>query len=873
MRRLQASLLAPVAAVLLSCGPAAADSNGIFLSILPPGNNGYMNTGQAIDYLDDGTLPANFDNQRLLYAAVTYAQPGILTEDLENYFKPSPIAPSGNPASFPKPPIDGLVITRDNFGVPHIQAKSRDDAMYGIGWSSAADRLFSMDVARHAGRGRMSELVGYDPDLVAQDREVYEFAGYDEADLQAQYDDITANYGGTGKLADKDITAFVNGINTFIVFVNNGSIAPPVEYGALGQLPIKPFKKTDVVAVATFLEFLFGAGGGAEYNNADLLGKLQGDLGATTGQNLWNDLRSAEEPDAPVTTELSFPYQIQGPVDPAAVAKPDADSVVFDEVVEMTGPIPSAAMSMVGITPLVRRANQPSMSNFLAIAGAKTGDGNPILVGGPQIGYQIPELVYEFSVHAAGLHTRGVAPIGSPYVVLGRGENFAFTATAGGSDNTDVRAELLCEPDSSPATTASMHYKFNGQCIAIEERIDTWCAGGGQADPSFCTNNPDNVTATVQRTVHGNVFGRATVGGKPVALVRQRASFRKEGQNALAFQKINKGTPTPKTFLKSISKAPGSFNWMYVNEKDMFYFHSGLFPIRAAGVDQDMPSWGTGEWEWQGWVPVKEHPQETNPAKGYATSWNNKPAKDWRASDSNYEYTSVYRNDMLNKLLEAKLIAGPLTAGDMVEVMSNAAFTDLRGQEVLPLALLLIDTEPGLETVLATLQSWVTAGTMRRDRDDDGAYDNAAAVAIMDAWFTKMIHAVFDPQLANYYSDIPVGFDNKPSKIGSAYQGGYYGYMKKVLKQALGQPVTQSYSVLHCADGTRAGCRAAMVSSLEDAVDELTTRFASSTPADWTVNPSDEDIEFRPFGLAKTRPMPWMNRPTYQQVVQVSARK
>ena len=861
------------AAALFVAAPAHADSNGLFLNILPPGNDGYMNVGEGLQYLADGTIPPHFNDQTPLYAALTYAQPGITDNDLLNYFKPAPIGPSGSLPDLPKPNIAGLSITRDEFGVPHIEAKKRTDAMFGIGWAMAADRLFSMDVARHAGRGRITELVGYDPGLLRQDESVFEFSGYDEADLQAQYDDIVANYGGTGKLADKDITAFVAGINGFITRVNNGSVSAPIEYVGLDALPVAPFKKTDVVAVAVFLEYLFGAGGGSEQRNAALLAKLQGDLGDTEGKSLWQDLRTTEEPEAPTTTTRSFPYLIQGTVNPNAVAIPDPGSVVGHDVVTTPGVLPSAMTRAVEVTPLVKKAGNPSMSNFLAITAPNAVGGHPILVGGPQMSYLVPELVYEYSVHAAGLNARGVAPVGSPYVVLGRGANFAFTATAGGSDNTDVRAELLCEPDSSPATTASMHYMFQGQCLPITERVDTWCAGAGQADTTFCDTHADNVQATVQRTVHGNVFARATVGGKPVALVQQRASFRKEGLNALAFAGINKSASTPKTFLKSISKAPGSFNWLYVNESDVFYYHSGLFPTRAAGVDYDMPSWGTGEWEWTGWVPVADHPQELNPPKGYATSWNNKPALDWRAADNNYSFGTVHRVDMLDKLLTEAMAGGPLTPANMVEVMGNAGFTDLRGQELLPLALQIIGSEPSLATVLAKLQAWVDNGTQRRDRNHDGDYDNASAVAIMDAWFRPMIDACVGPQLSPYYSSIPLGFDNEPSEIGSAYQDGYYGYLEKSFRMALGQPVQQPFSVLHCADGTQAGCRAALVASLQDAVANLTTDQGSANPDDWTVDPTAEQIEFRPFGLATLDGMPWVNRPTFQQVVQVTAQK
>ena len=37
--------------------------------------------------------------------------------------------------------------------------------------------------------------------------------------------------------------------------------------------------------------------------------------------------------------------------------------------------------------------------------------------------------------------------------------------------------------------------------------------------------------------------------------------------------------------------------------------------------------------------------------------------------------------------------------------------------------------------------------------------------------------------------------------------------------------------------------------------------------------PLADQIEFRPFGLAEVDPIPWVNRPTFQQVVQVTTRR
>src|SRR5205085_6288850 len=199
-----------------------------------------------------------------------------------------------------------------------------------------------------------------------------------------------------------------------ITKVNHGQIGQPVEYYGLGIEEIPFFTKTDVLSVAVFLEFLFGAGGGNEHNNAAFLAKLESDLGAGPGESLWRDLRSQEEPDAPVTTEVSFPYLVQGAVNPAAVAIPDTGSLVAHEAVEVLGPLPAGMTSAVTgtVSSFVRTSKgNPAMSNFVAITGANAVGGHPILVGGPQTSYLVPELLYEFSVSGGGLKTRGVAPI------------------------------------------------------------------------------------------------------------------------------------------------------------------------------------------------------------------------------------------------------------------------------------------------------------------------------------------------------------------------------------------------------------------------------------------------------------------------------
>jgi len=57
--------------------------------------------------------------------------------------------------------LDGPVeIYRDSFGIPHIYAESHHDLIFVQGYVHAQDRFWQMDLWRHQGAGRFSELVG-----------------------------------------------------------------------------------------------------------------------------------------------------------------------------------------------------------------------------------------------------------------------------------------------------------------------------------------------------------------------------------------------------------------------------------------------------------------------------------------------------------------------------------------------------------------------------------------------------------------------------------------------------------------------------------------------------------------------------------------
>jgi hypothetical protein len=121
--------------------------------------------------------------------------------------------------------------------------------------------------------------------------------------------------------------------------------------------------------------------------------------------------------------------------------------------------------------------------------------------------------------------------------------------------------------------------------------------------------------------------------------------------------------------------------------------------------------------------------------------------------------------------------------------------------------------------------------------------------------------------------------DNSPNNhgqhLGSAYQTGWYGYAYKDLRTVLGQPVKAPYSERYCGAGSRAACRAALESSLAEAIDVPNdTVYQGDKPCSDAGEPHDQDcydrIMFRPLGGATQPLTTWMNRPTYQQAVEVA---
>jgi hypothetical protein len=235
---------------------------------------------------------------------------------------------------------------------------------------------------------------------------------------------------------------------------------------------------------------------------------------------------------------------------------------------------------------------------------------------------------------------------------------------------------------------------------------------------------------------------------------------------------------------------------------------------------------------------------------------------------------------MLDRQIAQRLKGGhKLTLPELVDAMEVAGTVDLRGMTALPLALRVLGkpSDPKLAAAVATLRAWQRSGTHRIDRDKDGSYDSAAAVRIMDAWWPRLIDAMFQPVMGKPLLDrleATYEIDNEPNNhgahLGSAYQNGFYGYVVKDLRRVLHRKVAQEYAVPFCGRGKLAACRAALAKSLSAALDESADK---TYPADDVCKAGDQvcldKVRFRPLGGVTQPLIPWINRPTYQQAVEV----
>ncbi|MFD3454097.1 penicillin acylase family protein [Streptomyces sp. NPDC058691] len=895
---LGASLLAP----LPLAAPAAAATptdycQGQCSDILPPGENGNATLAQILLNQIFGTQPDHAEDQLGPYANLATGYQNLTNATISNFFNDASFGvPAGQVASTVSPRSD-VTITRDKkTGVPHISGTTRYGTEFGAGYAAAQDRLWMMDLFRHVGRGQLTSFAGGALANQGLEQQFWRAAPYTEADLQTQIDWIASHNGARGQQAFADVNAYVDGVNAYIAASDSGRYFPG-EYVLTGHKDaitnagtIERFKPTDLVALASVIGALFGTGGGGEVTNALSLLAAQEKYGVAEGTKVWESFRERDDPEAALTVHdgESFPYAVR-PDTPRGTAMPDAGSVTEEPLVydrTGTGATAKAAAASKSAAKTALSANTRGMSNALLVSGAHTASGHPVAVFGPQTGYFAPQLLMLQEIQGPGISARGASFAGlSMYVELGRGPDFAWSATTSAQDITDTYAVELCQDD--------VHYLYHGTCTPMEklERSNAWTptTADGTAAGSY--------RMQVYRTKYGTVEYRGTVGGKKVAFTSLRSSYMHEADSVVGFQMLNDPSAVtgPASFEEAVQHINYTFNWFYADSQHTAYYNSGDNPVRQAGVDATFPVRAETAYEWQGfdpahntadYTPPAEHPQSVD--QDYYVSWNNRQAKGYDAAG--FGNGSVHRGDLLDDRVKQLVAAGGVTRAQLVRAMADAALTDLRGEDVLPNLLKVIRSsavsDPAAAAAVTKLGDWVTAGAKRKETSAGShTYANADAVRIMDAWWPLLVKAEFEPGLGSgLYAALTANLtvDEAPSAghgptgahAGSAFQYGWWSYVDKDIRAVLGEPVQGGLAAKYCGGGSLSACRSILISTLKQAA---ATTAAQVYPGDENCSAGDQwcadTVIQRPLGGIKHGKISWQNRPTYQQVVEFAAHR
>jgi acyl-homoserine lactone acylase PvdQ len=783
-RALALAAAAALVAIPAAGGAPRADYAATALNVLPPGQSG------------DLLFPATAKDQLPLYDGLTPRAGNVTAADLTRYFKPERFGVTGKVVRA-EVPRAGVKILRDRWDVPHIYGRTRADVEFGAGYATAEDRYVLMELLRGPGRLAALDVPGLDPFALATAGRQFVPTQATDARVAEQLSLIRSS-GAKGRQLYADARSYVAGINAY--------------YAKRGQ-GLRPWTLTDVIAVGSLLGANLGVGGGDEIRRSMFLDALLHEQGSARGLETWHWLVQKQQPDAPVSVDGAFPYDTKD--------APQPGNVVLDDGSFRPGG---------GASPLAFHFPDPRpASNALLVSARRSATHHPLLVAGPQVGYTFPEILLELDLHGGGIDARGASFPGlSFYVLLGRGKDFAWSATSANSDIVDQYVETLCGGDDA-------HYLYNGDCRAMTT-FDAGLLKGTATQPDR--------EIVFRETVHGPVAGYATVGGRRVAISTKRSTHGRELLSTLAFQDLNMNrVHDPQSFFRAMNQLEYTFNWFYADDRDIAMFSSGRLPIRAPDVASGLPTDGSGAHEWRGFEPLSAHVRGVNPKSGVILNWNNKPGHEYSSADNQWSFGPVQRVQLLEAQIAKRKVH---TLATVVAAMNAAATQDIRAVEILPALSNLLGPAPNAfdGELLSRLNAWRAAGSSRLDRDGDGKIDDPGA-AIMDAAWPLIADALVRPRVGALTDRLKtiIAVNNPANSQGSSYAGSWYSYVARQIAE-VPRDRTPLWAAL-------------------DAAGQNLAAEQGPDPTRWRADATKERLTFGFLPMTAR----WTNRPTFQQVI------
>ncbi|HET7792183.1 MAG TPA: penicillin acylase family protein [Rhizobacter sp.] len=316
-------------------------------------------------------------------------------------------------------------IERDADGIPTIKAASREDAMFGLGYVHAQDRLWQLETHKRIASGRLAEAFGES----ALETDKFLRALGVRRTAAEQYAQVSAP-------SHAALTAYAAGVNAF---VQNEMSARPPEFMLLGVQP-EPWVPEDSMAWATMMAWDLGANWSAELLRLRLSLKLPVER--------INELLPPYPGDKPLAT---------------------ADYAALFRGLGLSGSIGQQALNAAPESGV-----EGVGSNNWVVHGSHTESGKPLLANDPHLKLSAPALWYLARIDAPGFKVAGATMPGLPFVVLGQNEHIAWGFTNTAPDVQDLYIERIKPDDATQYQTPTGWAEFTSftETIKVKGKPD-----------------------------------------------------------------------------------------------------------------------------------------------------------------------------------------------------------------------------------------------------------------------------------------------------------------------------------------------------------------------------------------------------------------
>ena len=512
---------------------------------------------------------------------------------------------------------DAVEIRYDARSVPHIFAKTDEDAARALGYVVARDRLFQLEVQSRAGEGTLTELVG-DVALPA-DQQTRRLGMSRAAEQQfAALDTAGPLY--------RTLRAYAEGINAYRTSLSSAQL--PMEYKLLQKTPREwlPLHSMNLLMRMGFTL----AHAPIEL---DLL-QARALVGDSAARAMWDASSPVQEPIQPAPRNAPRDALVPLP----APGTPSVEATRLLTAMGMgSGPLRWGSDSALSADDRYALQQERAFaSNNWAVAPSRSASGLALLAGDPHLELTLPSIWYEVHMVSGTRDVGGVASPGLPGIAIGYTRALAWSFTNTGGDVMDFWRETV-DNAALPRT-----YELDGKPEPLEMRVEPYRNKDGRVI----------ATDTVYYTHRGPMRKQGAT------WLSMRWTVLEAGTELLGFAAGVYAT-TAEGFLDSLAahyKAPAQ-NMIVADTAGTIAIRStGLHPIRAnKGRGTDILDGRTRANDWQGFRTLSQYPQSVRPAQGFLASANQEPIDPqldslYLGTDAHYE---IWRALQINRLLRA----------------------------------------------------------------------------------------------------------------------------------------------------------------------------------------------------------------------------